>query len=122
MCNYRIFAIIEKIGYHMEVRVFAQVEKVLRNESRHIKQDLQDILEKLEIGLNLGMPHVKSLSSISPGLYEIRIKDRSGQFRVIYFIRKEEAIYLVHAFRKKTQKLPTKEIQTILKRLEEISR
>lgn len=64
----------------MKVRVFAQVEKVLRSESREIKQDLQDILEKLESGLNLGMPHVKSLSSISPGLCEIRIKDRDGEF------------------------------------------
>ena len=104
----------------MEVKVFDQVEKVLRNESREIRQDLQDILEKLENGLNLGMPHVKSLSSIFPGLCEIRIKDRNGQFRVIYFLKRDEAIYLVHAFRKKTQKLPNKEIQTILKRIKEI--
>ena len=104
----------------MEVKVFEQVEKVLRNESREIRQDLQDILEKLEIGFNLGMPHVKSLSSIFPGLCEIRIKDRNGQFRVIYFLKRDEAIYLVHAFRKKTQKLPNKEIQTILKRIKEI--
>ena len=104
----------------MEVKVFEQVEKVLRNESRELRQDLQDILEKLEIGLNLGMPHVKSLSSIFPGLCEIRIKDRNGQFRVIYFLKRDEAIYLVHAFRKKTQKLPNKEIQTILKRIKEI--
>ena len=104
----------------MEVKVFEQVEKVLRNESREIRQDLQDILEKLEIGLNLGMPHVKSLSSIFPGLCEIRIKDRNGQFRVIYFLKRNEALYLVHAFRKKTQKLPNKEIQTILKRIKEI--
>jgi phage-related protein len=104
----------------MEVKVFQQVEKVLRNESREIRQDLQDILEKLEIGLNLGMPHVKSLSSIFPGLCEIRIKDRNGQFRVIYLLKRDEAIYLVHAFRKKTQKLPNKEIQTILKQIKEI--
>ena len=104
----------------MEVKVFEQVEKVLRNESREIRQDLQDILEKLEIGFNLGIPHVKSLSSIFPGLCEIRIKDRNGQFRVIYFLKRDEAIYLVHAFRKKTQKLPNKEIQTILKQIKEI--
>ena len=104
----------------MEVKVFDQVEKVLRNESREIRQDLQDILEKLEIGFNLGIPHVKSLSSIFPGLCEIRIKDRNGQFRVIYFLKRDEAIYLVHAFRKKTQKLPNKEIQTILKQIKEI--
>ena len=104
----------------MEVKVFEQVEKVLRNESREIRQDLQDILEKLEIGFNLGMPHVKSLSSIFPGLCEIRIKDRNGQFRVIYFLKRDEAIYLVHAFREKTQKLPIKEIKTILKRIKEI--
>ena len=105
----------------MEVRIFAQVEKVLRKESREIRQDLQDILEKLELGLNLGMPHIKSLGSVFPGLSEIRVKDRQGQFRIIYFLKKDDAIYLVHAFRKKTQKLPHKEIQIILKRLKEIT-
>lgn len=105
----------------MEVRIFEKVEKVLKNESKEIRQDLQDILEKLELGFNIGMPHIKSLSSIFPGLSEIRIKDRNGQFRVIYFLKKAEAIYLIHAFRKKTQKLPNKEIQIILKRLKEIT-
>ena len=95
---------------------------MLRNESREIRQDLHDILEKLEIGLNLGLAHIKSLSSIFPCLCEIRIKDRGGQFRVTYFLMSDEVIYLVHAFRKKTQKLPNKHIQTILKRLKRISR
>jgi phage-related protein len=105
----------------MEVRVFPQVEKVLSKESKEIRQDLQDVLEKIELNFKLGMPHIKSLASIFPGLSEIRIKDRSGPFRVIYILKRKEVIYLIHAFRKKTQKLPEKEKQIILKRLKEIT-
>jgi len=105
----------------MEVRIFAQVEKVLRKESKEIRQDLQDVLEKIELDFKLGMPHVKTLASIFPGLSEIRIKDRSGPFRVIYIFTRKEVIYLIHAFRKKSQKLPEKEKQIILKRLKEIT-
>ena len=104
----------------MEVRVFQQVEKILQKESKEIKEDLQDILEKLEQGIFLGMPHVKPVVGICAGLYEIRIKDRAGQFRVIYYIKRFEAIYLLHAFRKKTRKIPDKDKLIIIKRLSEI--
>ena len=34
---------------------------------------------------------------------EIRIRDASGIYRVMYVARFEEAIYVLHCFRKKTQ-------------------
>jgi phage-related protein len=63
---------------------------------------------------------VKPLTSIHSNLYEIRIKDKKGQFRVIYFVKKKDAIYILHAFRKKTQQLPQKEKKVILTRIKEI--
>ena len=104
----------------MRIEINDKVEKVLRSETREIREDLQDILEKLELGLTLGFPHVRPLTSIYPNLFEIRVKDKKGQFRVIYFVKKKDAIYILHAFRKKTQKLPEKEKKLILKRLKEI--
>ena len=104
----------------MRIEIFSQVEKILKNETKEIRLDLQDILEKLELGITLGPPHVKPLTNIQANLFEIRIKDKKGQFRVIYFLKKKDAIYLVHAFRKKTQRLPLKEKKLILSRLKEI--
>jgi phage-related protein len=104
----------------MEIKYFDQVAKALGKETKEIRKDISDILGKLELGLSLGLPHVRPLPSVSSGLFEIRVKDKQGQFRVIYFVKKGDAIYLLHAFRKKTQKLPQKEIKVILNRLKEI--
>lgn len=46
----------------------------------------------------------KSMSTVGAGAVEIRIKDAAGIYRVIYVARFEEAIYVLHAFEKKTQK------------------
>jgi phage-related protein len=104
----------------MEVKYFDQVAKILGKETKEIRRDISDILGKIELGLTLGLPHVRPLTSIHSGLFEIRVKDKQGQFRVVYFIKKGDAVYLLHAFRKKTQKLPQKEIKVIMSRLKEI--
>ena len=46
----------------------------------------------------------KLISGIGPGVREIRIKDTSGAFRVIYVANIADNIYVLHAFQKKTQK------------------
>ena len=104
----------------MEIKTFPQVIKVLSKETREIKKDIQDILEMLELGIDVGVPHIRFLSSIYPGLFEIRVKDRFGQFRVICILKKDNALYLVHAFRKKTESLPLSERRIILRRIKEI--
>ena len=45
----------------------------------------------------------KSFDDVGAGTKEIRIKDRSGAFRVMYVAKFEEAIYVLHCFQKKTQ-------------------
>lgn len=57
-------------------------------------------------GVCLAMPLSRNLASIHSGLHELRLKDRGGQIRVFYFIKKGDAIYMLHAFKKKTQELP----------------
>lgn len=46
----------------------------------------------------------KPMSVVGPGACEIRVKDDSGAFRVIYVARFAEAVYVLHAFQKKTQR------------------
>ena len=79
-----------------------------------------DAVALLESGQNLSMPLSRNLSNIARGLHELRFRDKGGQVRVIYFIKRAEAIYLIHAFRKKTQEIPQKEMKLILKRIREI--
>jgi phage-related protein len=46
----------------------------------------------------------KPMSVVGPGAREIRVRDEAGAFRVIYVARFEDAVYVLHAFQKKTQK------------------
>lgn len=69
-----------------------------------------DLLEKH--GPYLGMPHVKK---ITRDLYELRIRGKQ-EVRILYGFVKNN-IYLLHAFKKQTQKTPPKELKTALGRL-----
>ena len=46
----------------------------------------------------------KPMSSVGPGACEIRVRDEAGAFRVIYVAKFEDAVYVLHAFQKKTGK------------------
>ncbi len=45
----------------------------------------------------------KPMPSIGKGVEEIRMRDETGAFRVVYTARLAEAVYVLHAFQKKTQ-------------------
>lgn len=79
--------------------------------------EIIDALSLLESGQKLEMPLSRNLSSIKPGLHELRFRNRAGQVRLVYYVKKTDAIYLVHAFHKKTQTLLQKEVEIILKRI-----
>ena len=46
----------------------------------------------------------KPMRTVGAGAGEIRIKDEAGIYRVIYVTKFEEAVYVLHAFEKKTRK------------------
>ena len=85
-----------------------------------VRKDFFDAVNLLEQGKKLTMPLNRPLANIRLGLSELRLKDRYGQYRFLYFIKKGEAIYLLHAFKKKTEELPKKEENVVLKRLREV--
>ncbi|MCE0923300.1 type II toxin-antitoxin system RelE/ParE family toxin [Pseudomonas alloputida] len=46
----------------------------------------------------------KPMESVGKGVREIRIKCKDGAFRVFYVVNRPEAVYVLHAFRKTTEK------------------
>jgi phage-related protein len=46
----------------------------------------------------------KPMSTVGPGVCEIRVRDESGAFRVIYVAKFKDAVYVLHAFQKKARK------------------
>ncbi len=60
------------------------------------------------------------MQSIGKGVEEIRVRDDTGAFRVIYFARRAEAIYVLHAFQKKSQQTALQDLRVAKSRLLEI--
>ena len=56
------------------------------------------------------------MTTVGPGVQEIRIRDASGAFRVIYIAKLESAIYVLHCFQKKTQQTAKRDIDLARKR------
>ena len=57
-----------------------------------------------------------SLPSIGKGVEEIRVLESRGAYRVIYFARRADAVYVLHAFHKKTQRTPKKDLEVAKRR------
>jgi phage-related protein len=53
----------------------------------------------------------KPMPSIGAGVREIRVRDDAGAFRIIYIASFAEAVFVLHAFQKKSQKTVTLDIE-----------
>ncbi len=62
----------------------------------------------------------KPMASIGPGVREIRVREDSGAFRVIYVATFGDAVYVLHAFQKKTQQTAKRDIDLASARLREL--
>ena len=58
----------------------------------------------------------KPMQSIGPGVREIRVHTDS-EHRVFYVARFEDAIYVLHAFQKRSRKTPKRDLQLARERL-----
>ncbi len=63
----------------------------------------------------------KPMKAIGPGVREIRIKDKAGAFRVIYVATFADAVYVLHAFQKKTQATSLQDIRLAASRFRELT-
>lgn len=72
-----------------------------------------ELLGKLEY--KLSMPYAKKITN---NIYELRIRGKQD-VRIFYTFKKNKAI-LFHAFIKKTNKIPKRELKTVLRKINNI--
>jgi phage-related protein len=75
------------------------------------------LLRILQDGGQLGMPQSKPMKQLGSSAFELRVRDKSGIYRVFYILFDKQKILIPHAFTKKTQKTPEQEIETAQRRL-----
>lgn len=94
--------------------------KSLREFPADAKQDAGYHLDKVQRGEE--PIDFKPMPSIGKGVEELRVRDESGAYRVIYTARLPDAIYVLHAFQKKTQATAKRDVEHARSRYAELIR
>jgi phage-related protein len=81
----------------------------LREFPTSAKHDAGFQLDRLQHGLQ--PEDFKPMPSVGRGVEEIRIREEGGTYRVLYTARMADAIYVLHAFQKKTQATSRHDLQ-----------
>ncbi len=68
-----------------------------------------------ELNISLGMPYVRKIDK--SGLRELRIRHSSSSYRIFFFTFIRQEFVLLHAIEKKTDKIPRKEKDCALERM-----
>lgn len=95
-------------------RVLAEIESWPAD----IVADYARIVELLiEHGPNLRLPHSRAFGD---GLFELRPKGRAGIGRAFYCFLAGKRVMVLHAFVKKSQQTPERELKLARKRIKEV--
>lgn len=62
----------------------------------------------------------KPLSTVGVDVHELRLQEGAGAFRVIYVAKFDDAVYVLHAFQKKTQRTAKADLELARRRLSDI--
>jgi phage-related protein len=94
--------------------------KRLREFPKEARQDAGYQLDQVQRGRQPA--DFKPMPSIGRGVEEIRVWEDSGTYRVIYTARLSEAVYVLHAFQKKTQATATQDLNLAKERFAQLMR
>lgn len=97
-----------------DIEFFGDSKEIIKDWEQPARQRAGYELDRLQRG---DMPtDFKTMSDISSGVCEIRIKHK-GQYRIIYTAKFQEKIYVLTAFKKRSPKTPQKELEKVKQRL-----
>ena len=94
--------------------------KVLQEFPKDARREAGYQLELVQMGL----PAVdfKPVQRVGKGVEEMRVRDESGTYRVLYTARLAEAVYVIHAFQKKARTTSQRDIEIARDRFQQLMR
>ena len=97
------------------VEFLGSSQKDLRSMPTEVRHALG--IELMAVQCGLEPSDFKPMPDVGAGAYEIRYRDTAnGAFRVMYVAKFADAVYVLHAFQKKTQKTAKSDIELAAKR------
>ena len=92
----------------------------LRDFPERARRDAGFQLERVQRGLD--PDDWKPMATVGRGVREIRLREASGAYRIVYVASLGEAIYVLNAFQKKTQRTAAIDIRLAQMRYRELRR
>lgn len=94
-----------------------------KDDLKEFPDDVQDHIGFALYQAQIGLKHrdAKPLASLGPGVLELVSDFDTNTYRAVYAVRFREAVYVLHAFQKKSRKgiaTPKAEIDLVKRRLE----
>lgn len=105
------YSIVKRIVLHKVVA--ADIQKL--DESLRVR--FAELFGLLASGESLGLPVSRPMSIIAQGVHELRVTDKTGQYRAFYYTKVKGELVIFHFLKKKSQATPKREIETAKKRL-----
>lgn len=91
---------------------------VVKSWSVKVKEDVGRQLRKVQDGEQ--PTNFKPMKTVGSGVYELKHSDDGNQYRVFYVVKFEEAMYILHAFTKKTQKTSNTDLDLATQRYKQL--
>ncbi|MEH6454783.1 MAG: type II toxin-antitoxin system RelE/ParE family toxin [Cocleimonas sp.] len=105
---------------HWNVELYEGVEEIILDMPPKLQARMLRLLDLIEVhGANLGEPHTKPMGD---GLFEVRAKAKEGIGRSLFCYLKGSNIVVLHAFVKKSQKTPKKDLDLAYERMKEVKK
>lgn len=108
------------IQFMKSIRFLGNSLECVREFPESARQDAGYQLDKVQRGER--PDDVKPMPSIGRGAEEIRVWDDQGTYRVIYTARLADAVYVLHAFQKKTRVTAKRDIDLARERFAQLMR
>lgn len=94
--------------------------KCIRDFPSDVRQQAGYELDKVQKGLPPA--DFKPMPDIGKGVSELRLWDETGTYRVVYTVKMADAIYVLHAFQKKTEKTSRHDVLVAKQRYSDLIR
>lgn len=107
-------------GYVQPARFHPRAVEAIRTFPQRARHELGEAILELQKGSTLSMPLSRPMPTIAPGVQELRVGDAAGIYRAFYLLQSRQGVLVFHAFEKRAQKTPLREIQLSRKRLREM--
>lgn len=92
----------------------------LRSFPDSAKREVGFQIDRLQRGLD--PDDWKPMKTVGPGVREIRVRDASDAYRVVYTATLADAVYVLHAFQKKSQATSQRDLELAAARLRDLMR